>query len=60
VEDLQKVTNKCSTCPKDYHSTDICEVMFIDALFIIARGWKQPKCPKTDDQIVKMWCMFMI
>ena len=28
--------------------------MFIAALFIIARTWKQPKCPSTDEQIKKM------
>ena len=29
--------------------------MFIAALFTIARSWKQPKCPSTDDWIKKMW-----
>ena len=29
--------------------------MFIVALFIIARSWKQPKCPLTDERIKKMW-----
>ena len=28
--------------------------MFIAALFTIARTWKQPKCPSTDDWIKKM------
>ena len=28
--------------------------MFIAALFTIARTWKQPKCPSTDDWIRKM------
>ena len=28
--------------------------MFIAALFTIARTWKQPKCPSTDEQITKM------
>ena len=28
--------------------------MFIAALFIIARTWKQPKCPTTDEWIKKM------
>ena len=31
--------------------------MFIAALFTIARTWKQPKCPMTDEQIKKMWYM---
>ena len=29
--------------------------MFIAALFTIARTWKQPKCPKTDEWIKNMW-----
>jgi hypothetical protein len=29
--------------------------MFIGALFTIAKLWKHPRCPTTDDQIKKMW-----
>ena len=29
--------------------------MFIAELFTIARAWKQPKCPSTDEWIKKMW-----
>ena len=29
--------------------------MFIAALCTIARSWKQPKCPLTDEWIKKMW-----
>ena len=29
--------------------------MFIVALFTIAKTWKQPKCPSTDDWFKKMW-----
>ena len=32
--------------------------MFIAALFTIAKTWKQPKCPSTDEQIRKMWCIY--
>ena len=28
-----------------------CTTMFIAALFTIARTWKQPKCPLTDERI---------
>ena len=31
--------------------------MFITALFTIARTWKQPKCPLTDEWI-KMWHIY--
>ena len=29
--------------------------MFIAALFTIAKTWKQPKCPSTDEWIKKIW-----
>ena len=29
--------------------------MFITALFIIARTWKQPRCPSADERIRKLW-----
>ena len=29
--------------------------MFITALFIIARTWKQPRCPSADEWIIKLW-----
>ena len=32
--------------------------MFIAALFTIARTWKQPKCPSTDEWIMKMWHIY--
>ena len=32
--------------------------MFIVAVFTIARTWKQPKCPSTDEWIKKMWHMY--
>ena len=37
---------------------DTCTPMFIAALFTIARTWKQPKCPLTDEWIKKMWNMY--
>ena len=33
---------------------DTCTPMFIEELFTIARTWKQPKCPSTDEWIKKM------
>ena len=32
--------------------------MFIAALFTIARTWKQPKCPSTDEWRKKMWHIY--
>ena len=36
---------------------DTCTPVFIKALFTIAKVWKQPKCPSTDEWIKKMWCI---
>jgi hypothetical protein len=32
--------------------------MFIAALFIIARSWKEPRCHSTEEWIQKMWCLY--
>jgi hypothetical protein len=32
--------------------------MFIAALFTIAKLWKQPRCPSTDEWIKKMWYLY--
>jgi hypothetical protein len=32
--------------------------MFIAALLIIARSWKEPRCPSTEAWIQKMWCIY--
>ena len=29
--------------------------MFIAALFTVARTWKPPRCPLTDEQIKNLW-----
>ena len=32
--------------------------MFIAALFIVARTWKQPRCPSADQWIRKLWYIY--
>ena len=32
--------------------------MFITALFLIARTWKQPRCPSADEWIRKLWYIY--
>jgi hypothetical protein len=34
---------------------DTCSTVFIEALFIIARNWKQSRCPSTEEWLPKMW-----
>ena len=38
---------------------DTCIPMFIEALFIIARTWKQPRCPSADEWIRKLWYIYI-
>ena len=33
-------------------------LMYIAALFTIAKTWKEPKCPSTDEWIKKMWYVY--
>ncbi|KAL6085440.1 hypothetical protein STEG23_020987 [Scotinomys teguina] len=42
---------------QSYHK-DTCSTMFIAALFVIARTWKQPRCPSTEEWIRKMWFIY--
>ena len=40
------------------HNKDICTTMFIAALFIIARSWKEPRCPSEDEWTQKLWYIY--
>jgi hypothetical protein len=42
-----------STCNKD-----ICSIMFIAPIFIIARSWKEIRCHSTEEWIQKMWNIY--
>ena len=37
---------------------DRCTTVFITALFIIARTWKQPRCTTADEWIRKLWYIY--
>ena len=37
---------------------DTCTPVFIAALLTIARTWKQPKCPLTEERVKKMWYIY--
>jgi hypothetical protein len=40
---------------KSGYNKGTCTPMFVAALFTIAKLWKQPRCPITDEWIKKMW-----
>ena len=46
--------------PRKPELRDKCTPMFIAALFIIARTWKQPRCPSADERIRKLWYVYTI
>ena len=39
---------------------DTCIPLFTAALFTIARTWKQPRCPATDEWRKKLWYIYMM
>ena len=39
---------------------DICIPLFIAVLFTIARTWKQPRWPLTDEWIKKLWYIYTV
>ena len=47
-------------CPKENKiEKDTYTPMFIAVLFTIARTWKQPRCPSTDEWIKKLWLILV-
>ena len=63
MEVPQKVKNRTTLRSSNYHPKDTkvlvrrgtCTPVFIAALSTIAKFWKEPKCPSTDEWIKKMW-----
>ena len=45
---------------KSIFQKDTCTTMFIAALFIIAKTWKEPKCPLTEEWIKKIWYKYTV
>jgi hypothetical protein len=46
--------------PEDVPNKDTCSTMFIAALFIIVRSWKEPRCPSTQECIQNMWYIYIM
>jgi hypothetical protein len=40
------------------YSRGTCTTIFIAALFTIAKLWKEPRCPTTDEWIEEMWDLY--
>ena len=65
MEVLQKTKNRITIWPSNptpvYISGEnsACTPVFIAALFTIAKTWKHPKCPSTEEWIKKMWYIYI-
>jgi hypothetical protein len=64
---LQDLGNKCieeipllGIYPEDVPTgnKDTCSTIFIAALFIIARSWKEPRCPSIEEWIQNIWYIY--
>jgi hypothetical protein len=59
LEAFKKFKHRSGICSSNPTLGDIpkgaCTPMFVAALFTIAKSWKQPRCPTTDERIKKMW-----
>jgi hypothetical protein len=44
-------------CDSSYYKST-CTPLFIVAIFTIAKVWKQPRCPMTNEWIKKMWYLY--
>ena len=42
------------------YNKSICSTMFIAALFVIAKTWKQPRCPSMEEWMKKVWNIYTL
>ena len=45
---------------KNVIQMDTFTLIFIAALFTIAKTWKQPKCPLTAEWMETIWCIYTV
>ena len=58
MKEMEYIRRKNS--PKKLLQKVACTPMFTAMLQTIARIWKQPKCPSTDEWIKKMWLVGLL
>jgi hypothetical protein len=56
MEVLQKTKNR-KECKSGYNK-GTCTPIFIATLFTIAKLWRRPRCPTTDEWIKQMWFLY--
>ena len=52
---LGNIPKRCPIIPQS-----ICSTMFIAALFVISRTWKQPRCPSIEEWLKKVWNIYSL
>jgi hypothetical protein len=57
-ESIYLQTHLYHSCAYTQSYKDTCSTMFIAALFVIARSWKQLICPSTEEWVKKMWYIY--
>ena len=53
-------SHSCIYTEKTILRKNTCTPVFTATLFTIAKTWKQPKCPSTDEWIKKMWYIYTV
>ena len=46
--------------PETLIRKNLCTLVFIVVLFMIAKCWKQPKCPSVNEWIKKLWYIYTV
>ena len=54
----QKIGHSSTSYNTPRYNKDKCLTMFIAALLIISRSWKEPSCPSREECIQKMWYIY--
>ena len=57
------IRDRLGIYPKDTDAVkdwDTCTPMFIAAMSTIAKLWKEPRCPSTDEWIKKLWSIYTV
>ena len=54
------MTQQSHTPEKTIIEKDTCTPVFVTAVFTVARTWKQPRCPLTDEWIKKLWYIYTV
>ena len=58
LDTLRTMTVPRTTGPPQLPAQGVPGLLFIAALFTIAKTWKQPRCPSADEWMIKLWYIY--